>query len=209
VQDLLGRLVVPTLLPFVLAAVIGALAAFYGAEYERTRPPVYQSSAVVLLDSPLAITSNPGAVISVSEIRGKYAALVGTDVISRPAASRLGLPPSVVAGSVTASIVPVGLDIALRARGASPEQAQKLSSAVAQSLIDYVKAEQAALPPIIRPDLRLTMSVVGEAPLGYRVSPNHRREITTGAIVGLIAAAVVYASTWATIEVRRRISTSG
>ncbi|MHB8465894.1 MAG: YveK family protein [Acidimicrobiales bacterium] len=199
----LKALAAPTVLPVVLALVLGAVVAFGGAEYERTRTPVYQSSSVLLLDSPLAITANPATIVSISEVRAKYAGLVGTDVISQPAADTLGVPLRVVARSVTAGLVPNSLDIALKARGSSPARAGDLVAAVSQSLIDYVHAEQAALP-VASPQLRLTMRVVGAAYPGYRVSPTHRRELTTGAVLGLIAMAGAYALARALAELRRR-----
>ena len=196
----------PAILPVVAAVLIGGLVALAAANYERTRPSVYQSTTVLLLDSPLAITSNPGTVIAVSEIRAKYVGLIGTDVIAQPAATKLGLPLAQVAGAVTASLAPSSLDIVLRARGSSPDRSEHLAAAVAQSLIDYVHAEQAALP-LVNPQLRLTMQVVGKAYPGYRVSPNHRREIATGAIFGLVALAAVYVLGRAAVELGRRAAT--
>lgn len=207
IEELLRRLAAPAVLPIVIALVLGALVAFAGAEYERTRTPVYQSSTVLLLDSPLALSANPGAVISVSEIRAKYAGLIGTDVIAQPAADHLKLPLSTVARSVTAGLTPANLNLVLTARGSSPADAQRLAAAVATSLIDYVHAEQANLT-LVSPQLRLTMKVVGNAYLGTRVSPNHRRELTTGGLFGLVALALAYVTTRAVIRLGRR-TTSG
>jgi hypothetical protein len=192
VEDVLARLATPAILPLVIAVIIAGLLAFTAAEYERTRTPVYQATTALLLDSPLAITSNPGSVVAVSEVRIKYAGLVGTDVISQPAADRLGLPLAVVARSVVATLQQADLNIVLRARGTSPDGARQLAMAVGQSLIDYVKNEQANIT-LADPQLRLSLKVVGKAYPGYRVSPNHRRELTSAAVVGLIALALSYA----------------
>ncbi len=201
VESFLTKLAGPAALPIVIAVVVAALVAFTGAEYERTRPPVYQSNTTLLLDSPLAITSNPGSVIAIAQVRIKYVGLVGTDVISQPAADKLGLPLALVAGSVTAGLGPADLNIVLRARGSSPELARQLAAAVGQSLIDYVRNEQANIP-LTDPQLRLTLKVVGKAYPGYRVSPNHRRELTTGAVAGVVGLALAYGV--ALLATRRR-----
>lgn len=192
VPELARELINRGLLAVVVAVMVAGLVAFAAAEYERTRTPVYESTAVLLLDSPLAITSNPGTVVAVAEIRAKYVGLVGTDVIAQPAAVAAGVTPAVVARSVSATLGPVNLNIYLRARGLSPKQSQKLAASVAQSMIDYLHTEQAALPPGFNPALRLSMKVIGAPVEGGRVSPNHRRELTTGAIFGLVTLAAVY-----------------
>jgi hypothetical protein len=194
----------PALLAVVMALVIGAVAAFVGAEYERTRTPIYQSSAVLLLDNPVGITADPTFLVGVSQARAKYVGLVDTDVIAGPASQALGLPTTFVARRVRATFAGISLNIVITAKSTSPDQAQSLAGGVAKQLLAYVSKEQAGLPNIVKPELRLRMQIVSDAPLGSRLSPNHVKEERTGVIVGLVALIASYVVAQLVVDSRRR-----
>ena len=183
-----------------MALLMGALGAFVGAEYERTRVPVYQSSALLLLDDAAAVTSDPGRLFALSQQVPNYASLAQTDLITVPVGARVGLPRGVVATRVRAVVLDaVNLTILILARGGSPESAQALAGAVAGQLDSYVSNEQAALPVSVPPEFRLHLVTVGQARPGVRISPNHRRELLTGLVVGVISVWLSYALAWSII----------
>jgi hypothetical protein len=204
VQETWAVIAMPTAWAVIIALVLGALAAFAGADYERTRIPIYESSAILLLDNPVAITADPTLLIGVSQARAKYAGLAQTDLIAVPAAAKLGLPSSVVAGSVRATFDVASLNIVVAARSVDPKQAPILANAVAAELVDYVATEQAHLPPTVKPELRLRMELVTRATYAARLSPNHKKEETTGVVFGVIAFAVSYVGAQVIIDARRR-----
>jgi capsular polysaccharide biosynthesis protein len=186
----------------VIALVAGLVGAFIGANYERTRPSVFESRSILLLDNAAAITSEPGAVLAVSEDRVKYTGLVATDVIAVPVSESLGVSRG-QASAVQAVADPTSLDIAIVARGSSPEKAQALSNAAGKQLVKYVTDEQAALTNVSA-SLRLKMSVLSPAGAGVRVSPTHRKELTTGVIVGVILALATYVVVQLAVDADRR-----
>jgi hypothetical protein len=204
IQDVGRALALPSLIAVVAALIVAIVVFFIAADYERTRTPIYQSQAVLLLDSPAAIATDPTAVNTIFELRAKYVGLVGSDLISTPAAAAIGAPPSVVAGSVFGFVVPTDLDIVLRSHSTSALFAQKVVQAVAQQLVLYVQHEQGALPASIPSDERLSLQIIIAAGEGDRISPNHRKEITTGAVYGIVAAAATYVVLQVTEDTRKR-----
>jgi hypothetical protein len=201
VQDVGRALALPSLLAVGAALLVGVIVFFIAADYERTRTPVYQSQAVLLLDSPAAIATDPTAVNTIFELRAKYVGLINSDLIAKPAAATLGLPESVVAGSAFGIVTQTSLDIVVRAVSSSAPTAQRIADAVAQQLVSYVQTEQSALPA---PIPKLKMQVIAAASEGDRISPNHRKEITTGAVYGIVAAAATYVIIQVGEDTRRR-----
>ena len=204
IQDVWSALTMPSVWAVLIAVLLGGLAAFGGAEYERTRVPIYQSQAVLLLDNPVGITADPAFFLGVSQARAKYAGLANTDLIAGPAAARLGVSESGLAASVRAVFDAQSLDIFVVARALDPAKAPVFANAIANQLIYYVTVEQATLPPSVSPSLRLKMTIVSSAGTGILVSPTHRKEETTGIVAGTIVFVSTYVIAQLMIDARRR-----
>ncbi len=204
VQDVWASLSAPAALAVLIALLTGAVVAFAGAEYERSRTPVYQSAAVLLLDNPAAIDADPGWLVGVSQARAKYAGLADTEVIAGPAARTLGKTESYVAGRVRATLDISSLNIDVIAAGNTPAQSQAVANAVAAQLVTYVTDEQAHLPNTVNFRFRMRMQLVSAAQPGARISPRHSKEETTGVVYGVLALIVSYVVAQLTIDARSR-----
>jgi hypothetical protein len=187
-EEFWKSIAIPSIWALLIAVVAAGITGFIGANYERTRPPVYSSEAVMLFDNASTIAVDPGAVISISQERGKYAGLVGTDLISVPAAAIANVSVGAIEGSVHAIATPTTLNIFIVSVAPSARLAQTLALAVAQAMVTYVTNEQAAFAP----SLRLTATITTNPRLGGRISPTHKKEITTGAAVAIGTFLVVY-----------------
>jgi len=198
-------LAAPTPLAIVLAVVLGLVGVLVGAEYQRTRTPVFQSSAVVLFDSPAAIDANGAAIVAISQARGKYSGLLATDAIAAPVAASLGLGTGAVEGAVHGVLNPFDLDLVVVAGARTADLAQHIAEATAEQLVTYVDNEQAAIPSSVPASLRLRARVVRPARFAGRISPTHKSELVTGAVAGVLVAILVYvAIQTGADEVKRR-----
>lgn len=133
-----------------LAAVIGFviadIAGFLGAWSVVKTAPVWRSTTVMLIDDPyqLATSGDPGQLLKLQDLRYKYAALAGTEAIAGPVAAHVGLPVGAVEGAIGASPNAQALLIDVTGTWSSPTEAERLSSATAAALTQYVVTEEAA-----------------------------------------------------------------
>lgn len=150
----------------------------------------YHSTTVLLIDNPyqLATAGDQGQILKLDQLRGKYASLVGTDLIAGPVARRLGLPVGQVISSVAAGSAPGSLLIDVVATTYAPSQAPRLSGAVADELTSYVRAEEATygVPAADRFFLRTAIPTTG--PVANR--PSRTRALTWGVGFGVLGLVV-------------------
>jgi hypothetical protein len=172
--DAWDAIMVLSIANLLVALAVGLVCAGLGYANVMRQPALYQSSAVMLMDQPLAVTKgDSGVVVKLNLLRAKYAALVLTSEIIVPAAREAGLS----VGEVRAAQRPLypanSLTMTPIARSADPRKAQKIAQATADTLSQYVQDEQAAtgLPAIER----LSLRIVQNAGLGGKVSPVSQR----------------------------------
>jgi hypothetical protein len=187
-----ASLAIPSVWAIVVAVLLGGSVAFLAANIERTKSPVYQSVSVLLFDNPAAIAANPASVLSIANDRGKYAGLVQTDAFAIPAAQRAGVTPGQIQAQVRAAVDQLSLNMDIVSQATDPILAQKLSLGAAEYMVDYVTAEQAALPSLTDAQLRLEVRIISNPRPGKLISPTHQKEITSGAIYGGIVLVVTY-----------------
>jgi capsular polysaccharide biosynthesis protein len=171
------------LLLVILAVSLGAVAGAFVAYYQYTRPALYRSTAVLLIDEERAIAASPneGVLAKLSRLRAKYAGIVGTTVFATAVAERTGLPPSAVNGSLIAGVDPTSLLLRISAGSRSRDRAHLLAQSAAEELVSYVDNEQSSAD--IPPELRVSFTIVSPAAGAVQVAPNHRRAELVGVFV--------------------------
>lgn len=186
-----NALVVLSLANLLVAMVVGLVFGAIGYVNVMRQAPVYQSSAVMLMDQPLALTSgDAGVVVKLNQLRGKYVALILTSEIMTPAASRAKLPVGQVRAAQRPVIPAQTLTLLPTARASSPETAQRIAQATAQTIEDYVADEQAATG--LNPAQRISLRIVQNAPLGNKVTPSASRGRQVGVVAGAVGLLVAY-----------------
>ena len=179
-----NALVVVSVANVLVALAVGLVTGAVGYANVMRATPQYQSSAVMLMDQPLALSSgDAGVVVKLNQLRGKYVALILTAEIMGPAAKRAELPVGVVRGAQRPVIPAQTLTLLPTARAKSPELAQKIAQATADTVEEYVADEQAATG--LGPAQRISLRVVQKAGLGAKVTPSPSR----GRQVALVTAA--------------------
>jgi hypothetical protein len=168
-----------------VALAIALFCAGLGYADVMRQPAEYQSSAIMLMDQPLALTKgDSGVVVKLNLLRAKYAALLLTSEIMAPAAREAGLS----VGEMRAAQRPLypqnSLTLLPIARTNNPQRAQKIAQATADTLSQYVQDEQAATG-LAAPE-RLSLRIVQNAGPGNKVSPVPQR---ARQVAGVAAAA--------------------
>jgi hypothetical protein len=175
-----------------VAIAIGLLCAGLGYADVMRQPAQYQSTAVMLMDQPLALTKgDSGVVVKLNLLRAKYAALVLTNEIMGPAAREADLPPAQMRAAQRPLYPQNSQTLLTIARAGTPQLAQKIAQATADTLSQYVQDEQAAtgLPPAER----LSLRIVQNAGPGNQVSPvpsRARQVAAVSAAAGMLLAYV-------------------
>ena len=164
-----------------VALAVGLVCAGVGYANVMRQPARYQSTAVMLLDQPLAIaTGDSGVVVKLNLLRAKYAALVTTSEIMAPAARAADLP----VGEMRAAQRPLypanSLILLPHARAGNPQRARLIAQATAETLSRYVQDEQASTG--LDPAARLSLRIVQNAGPGVKVSPVARRARQVAAV---------------------------
>ncbi len=166
-----------------VALAIGLICAGLGYANVMRQPDRYQSTTVMLMDQPLALTKgDSGVVVKLNQLRGKYAALLTTSEIMGPAAREAGLSTGEMRGAQRPVYPANTLTLHPIARAANAERAQKIAQATAETLSRYVQEEQAGTG--LDPAQRLSLRIVQNAPLGTKVSPAATRARQVAASAG-------------------------
>jgi capsular polysaccharide biosynthesis protein len=169
-----------------IAAVVGAaLLSALGAWLVLRRSPVYRSDVLLVLDNESGASSkgDAGMIAKLSGLRGKYADLARTATVLAPAAESLGTDAGQLGDATRTEVISASLLIDVAAETGDAAQAKRFAQAVADTLVEHVRAEMRASD--VDPDLRLTMTVVDHADRGDRVAPSALRALTVAAALGL------------------------
>ncbi|HUR76474.1 MAG TPA: hypothetical protein VMZ22_00885 [Acidimicrobiales bacterium] len=174
-----------------VALAVGLVCAGFGYANVMRQPARYQSSAVMLMDQPLAlIRGDSGVVVKLNLLRAKYVALITTSEIMVPAAREAGLS----VGEMRAAQRPLypanSLTLTPIARANNSGKAQKIAQATADTLSRYVQDEQAATG--LGPAERLSLRIVQNAGLGAKVSPVPRRARQVAAVAAAAGVLIAY-----------------
>lgn len=172
---------------WIAIAVFALLGGLVGFAHASSTPPTYRSTAKVLLTADLGGSASDIAQSSnyVQNIVASYVFLATSDVVLDRVITELGLETTsrqlARSISVSSPLNTVVLDIAVVA--GDPDEAQQIGRSVTQNLSRAV----ARVSPVGRneePVLRLT--TIGDATRPTMpISPNTRREVLLGILVGL------------------------
>jgi hypothetical protein len=176
----------------VVAVAIGLIAGTVVAGRVAARPPIYGASALVQLDQPTLLETGGSQVMSkLNRLRDKYALLVGTDTILVPLASALGVPIDRLRGRVSAE-APFGdsLLISVDGRTSSASDAVLFANAAAEQMSRYADVEQSALAVPVAGRYRIM--TVNAARAALKETPTGRQVLSSGAVFGLVVAALAY-----------------
>ena len=171
---------------------VGIIAGGVAYENIKHQSPLYQSSAVMLIDQPVQIaTGNEGTVAKLTLLRLKYVALLTTAEIIVPAAREAGVAPAVLAASERPNAPITSLTILPAIRSKDPVLAQRMAQGLANALADYVSTEQAGLN--LPPQAQIVVRVIDPARVGHKVSPTKERARQVGLVVGAGGLLIAYA----------------
>ncbi len=197
-----NALVVTSFANLLVATAIGLVFGAVGYANVMRQTPVYQSSTVMLMDQPLALSSgDAGVVVKLNALRGKYVALILTAEVMGPAAKRAALPVGVMRAAQRPIIPAQTLTLLPTARARTPQLAQQIAQATADTVEDYVADEQAATG--LNPAQRISLRVVQNAPLGAKVTPSSSRGRQVGLVTGAAGLLLAYVALQLSAATRR------
>ena len=174
-----------------VAFAIGLICAGLGYANVMRQPDRYQSTAIMLMDQPLELArGDSGVVVKLNLLRGKYAALVTTSEIMVPAAREAGIGVGEMRSAQRPLYPANSLTMLPIARSDSPQRAQKIAQATAETLSQYVQDEQAATG--LDPAQRLSLRIVQNAGPGSKVSPVPRRARQVAAVAAAAGVLLAY-----------------
>lgn len=198
-----NALVVVSVANLLVAMVVGLLAGALGYANIMRAAPKYQSTAVMLIDQPLALTTgDAGVVVKLNQLRSKYAALILTSEIMEPAAAEANLPAGVVRAAQRPLVPPETLTLLPAARARTPQLAQTIAQSTALALQNYVDDEQTATG--LNPAQRLSLRIVQNAGPGNKVSPSTQRARQVGLVAAAAGVLLAYVGLQLTAAARRR-----
>ena len=172
----------------ILAVALGLLAGAGAALYQRTQSSTYVSQAVLLIDQPSVVASNPdaGPLQKLQLLRYQYASVVQTETIAGPVAQQLNLSLGQVESELRAAINPVSFTINVVATTKSPSRSSSLAQAGAAQLIDYVAKSQTHVG--IAPQSRVVLNEVTTPQAGVRTAITTKHELLPAVIAFLVVA---------------------
>jgi capsular polysaccharide biosynthesis protein len=175
-----------------IAVGIAALLAGIAAVVSVSAPEKYESTAVLVIDNPLALAAagDDGTVNKLDRLRGKYAALADTTVIAGPVAEQLGVTPDEIIGSTEVTASPSTLGLIVAAEAGTAEVAMARAAAMADGLVDYVSAEHETYE--VPAENRFFFEVVQPADTAAKTSPSSERAREAAAIAFVVALVAVY-----------------
>jgi len=186
-QHALRAVLVGLFLGFALA-LIGGFSVLSG----RT---TYSSTAVMLINDPykLATSGQPAEFSSLDVLRYKYAALVKTDAIASPVATRLGFPVGKVAGALSTNIPANSLLMDVTATWSTPGGAQKLAEETATEITSYINVEDSTYR--IPTADRFTFEVIDPAPAATAHGPSKARAASLAIGLAVLGFAIGFVAT--------------
>jgi capsular polysaccharide biosynthesis protein len=182
-------------LAVVLGLIVAVLLAVAGARSVTGTPTTWSSTAVMLIDDEpaLATAGDDGQLLKLDELRLKYAALAGTNLIAQPVATQLHLSVGDVLGSVTTLVPDESLLMDVTATWSTPQVAQRLAQSTAEEVSSFVKYE-VAVYNIPTAD-RYTFKVIDPASPATAHGPSHADALTLAVGLAVGGFAVVFVAT--------------
>ncbi|MGH9305630.1 MAG: hypothetical protein ACRD0I_01915, partial [Acidimicrobiales bacterium] len=119
-----------------VGVVLGVVLAFLGAIGSLGGSTTWTSKTVMLINDPFALATagDQGQLLKLDALRIKYSGLVATNVIAQPVARELNLPTEKVLKSVTTQVPLESLLMNVVATWSNPNEARRLSQAVADQV---------------------------------------------------------------------------
>jgi hypothetical protein len=169
-----------------LALALGLLAGAGAALYQRQRPNVYLSSAVLLIDQPATVASAPDSapLQKLQLLRYQYASLLQTQVIAGPVSRQLNISPIRVETDLTSTVDPVSFTIDILGTDKSPAEAGLITQAAAAQLISYVNKSQASIG--IPASARVVLDELTPPTRGIRGPISNSKSLLAGAIAFIV-----------------------
>jgi capsular polysaccharide biosynthesis protein len=165
------------------------------------RGETFRSTAVLSIDQPAVLQgpATPGPVLKLQTLRAQYAALLSTRALLDPIARRVGRPAPELEDDLQATASKNSLLIVITANGDDASDTRLLAGAAANELVRYVSTSQDDAG--VKPRLKVVLSVVSAARPSQVIAGGRRTVVTTGLLVGLVAAALVVAlGSWVRTE---------
>ena len=169
-------------------ALIGGFSALSGKT-------TYSSTAVMLINDPykLATSGQPDEFTSLDLLRYKYSALVKTEAIAGPVATKLGYPVDEVIGALSTKVPASSLLMSVTATWSTPNGAQTMAQAVADEISAYVGREDEAYR--IPPADRFTFQVIDQALPGSAHGPSKAKAASLAIGLALLGFAIGFVAT--------------
>lgn len=177
-----------TAITAILALALGLIAGAGAALYQRQRPNVYISSAVLFIDQPLVVATSPdtGPLLKLQLLRSQYTSLVTTDLIAGPVSRQLKLPEAQIEGALTATADPLSFTINILATASTPKNSGEIAQAASAELISYVAKSQAHLG--IGPTNRVVLTELTAPHNGIRGPLSTSKAVLSGIVAFLVVA---------------------
>ena len=175
-----------------LAFVVAAFLAGLAAAVALRAPEQYESTAVLVIDNPLALATagDDATVNKLDRLRGKYATLASTRAIAGPVGDDLGIGPGAVIGSTDVFPSPSTLALVVVGRGSTADRATDAATAMAEGIVEYVEEEHEA--NAVPPQDRFSFTVASPAVVARQTSPSTERAVDVGILTFGLSLVAVY-----------------
>ncbi|MDH3026963.1 polysaccharide biosynthesis tyrosine autokinase [Gordonia alkanivorans] len=178
-----------------IVGVLALIAAVLGLGFSLLQTPLYSSTATLYVTSGTDANSQSayqGSLASQQRV-ASYSKLVTSDVVLQGAVERLsgGIVADDVRAHISASVTPATVLLAVTALDPDPAKSAVIVNAVADSMIDYVRALEAPSTGG-EPLARLTLVTPGSVPANP-ATPDYVQNVLLSLVVGgIIGVVVVY-----------------
>lgn len=188
----------------VVGLLLGVLLAAVGAMISLSGATVYTSSTTMLIDDPyqLATSGQVNEYAALDALRYKYAALIDTDAIADPVASRLHVPVNDVLGALSTNVPINSLLMTVEATWSTQREAQQVAQAAANQVTAYINYEDNAYA--IPTADRFTFKVVDPATPAFGRGPSKSKAATLAIGLGVLGFAFGFLGTQLIRYARRR-----
>jgi capsular polysaccharide biosynthesis protein len=158
----------------------------------------------MLIDDPyqLATSGQIAEYSALDALRYKYAALVGTDAIADPVASKLQVPVDDVLGALSTNVPMNSLLMTVEATWSTPQGAQRIAQAAANEVTAYIATEDNAYA--IPTADRFTFKVIDPATPAFGQGPSKSKAATLAIGLGVLGFALGFLGTQLIRYARRR-----
>ncbi len=177
-----------------VSAVAAVVLAAAGAFLVLRGPTYWTSRTVMVIDDPygLAAAGDPSQLLKLDQLRYKYTALAGTDLMAKPVATKLHLSASQVLANTAAFPSPATLLIDVYGRWSNPTEARRLSAALAAEIHSYVISENTTFG--IPPTDQFSIRVADPASPATESGPSKGEAAGVAAAMALAGFALAYAA---------------